>query len=127
MGATLYSLVYEMEAMMPLEVKISSIRVLMDAELEESEWAKLKFKLLNLINEKRLTTIYHHQLYQNRMAKAYNKKVRLRVFKEGYLVLKKILPTSGEDQSKWALNYEGPYMVKKDVFEGALILQDGWG
>jgi len=44
MGATLYSLVYEMEAMMPLEVKISSIRVLMDAELEESEWAKLKFK-----------------------------------------------------------------------------------
>jgi hypothetical protein len=43
-GATLYSLVYEMEAMMPLEVKISSWRVLMDAELEESEWAKLKFK-----------------------------------------------------------------------------------
>jgi hypothetical protein len=56
------------------------------------------------------------------MAKAYNKKVRLRVFKEGDLVLKKILPTLGEDQSKRALNYEGPYMVKKDVFEGALIL-----
>jgi hypothetical protein len=34
------------------------------------------------------------------MAKAYNKKVRSRVFKEEDLVLKKILPASGEDQSK---------------------------
>jgi hypothetical protein len=34
------------------------------------------------------------------MAKAYNKKVRSRVFKEEDLVLKKILLASGEDQSK---------------------------
>jgi hypothetical protein len=38
-----------------------------------------------MISEKRLTTICHH------------KKVRPRVFKEGDFVLKKILPTSGED------------------------------
>jgi hypothetical protein len=31
------------------------------------------------------------------MTKAYNKKVRPRLFKEGDFVLKKILPTSGED------------------------------
>jgi hypothetical protein len=34
------------------------------------------------------------------MVKACNKRVRTRVFKEGDQVLKKILPTSGEDQSK---------------------------
>lgn len=57
------------------------------------------------------------------MAKAYNKKVRSRVFKEEDLVLKKILPASGEHQNKWALNYEGLYMVKKVFFSRwALIL-----
>jgi hypothetical protein len=32
-----YSLVYEMEVMMPLEVEIPLLRVLMDSELEEAE------------------------------------------------------------------------------------------
>jgi len=39
------------------------------------------------------------------MAKVYNKKVRPRVFKEKYLVLKKISLASREDQSKWTPNY----------------------
>ena len=36
--ATLFSLVYEMEAVLPIEVEISSLRVLMEAKLEEAEW-----------------------------------------------------------------------------------------
>jgi hypothetical protein len=51
---------YEMEAVMLLEVKISSSRVLMGVELEEPEWEKLRFEQLNLISEKRLAAIYHH-------------------------------------------------------------------
>jgi hypothetical protein len=43
MGVTLYFLVYEMEVMMPFKVEIPSLKVLMDAELEKSEWEKLKF------------------------------------------------------------------------------------
>jgi len=40
-GATPYSLVYEMEAVMPLEVEIPSLRVVMESELEEATWAKI--------------------------------------------------------------------------------------
>ena len=36
-GATPYTSVYGMEAVMPLEVEIPSLRVLMDSELEEAE------------------------------------------------------------------------------------------
>jgi hypothetical protein len=36
-GATPYTLVYGMEAVIPLEVEISSLRVLIDSELEEVE------------------------------------------------------------------------------------------
>ncbi|XP_073259793.1 uncharacterized protein [Populus alba] len=119
-GTTLYALVYGMEAMMPLEVEIPSLRVLMDLELEEAEWAKVRYKQLNLISEKRLAAICHHQLYQKRMAKAYDKKVRPRMLQEGDLVLKKLLSSPGEDRSKWAPNYEGPYVVKKAFSGGAL-------
>jgi len=44
MSTTPYSLVFEMEAVMSLEVEIVSLSVLIDAKLEESEWAKLKFE-----------------------------------------------------------------------------------
>jgi hypothetical protein len=56
------------------------------------------------------------------MTKSYDKKVRPRGFHEGDLVLKKILPLPGEDQSKWAPNNEGPYVVKKEFSGGALLL-----
>ena len=36
-GATSFSLVYGMEAVLPIEVEISSLRVLMKAKLEEAE------------------------------------------------------------------------------------------
>ncbi|XP_052305631.1 uncharacterized protein LOC112325327 [Populus trichocarpa] len=121
-GTTPYSLVYGMEAVMPLEVEIPSLRVLTDSELEEAEWAKVRYEQLNLISEKRIAAICHHQLYQKRMAKAYDKKVRPRLFREGDLVLKKILSLPGDDQSKWAPNYEGPYVVKKAFSGGALKL-----
>jgi hypothetical protein len=42
-GATPYSLVYRMEIVVLLKVKIPSLWVLMDVKLEELEWAKLKF------------------------------------------------------------------------------------
>jgi hypothetical protein len=72
---TSYYLVYGMEEVMSLEVKISLLRVLIDSMLEEDEWAKVRYKQLNLISKKRIAVICHYQLYQKRMAKAYNKKV----------------------------------------------------
>ena len=56
------------------------------------------------------------------MAKEYDKKVRPRVFQERDLVLKKLLSLPGEDRSKWAPNYEGPYIVRKAFSGGALTL-----
>ena len=38
-GATLFSLVYRMEAVLLFEVEIPSLRVLSEAEMEEVEWA----------------------------------------------------------------------------------------
>ncbi|KAI4318298.1 hypothetical protein L6164_026085 [Bauhinia variegata] len=86
-GATPNSLVYGMEAVTPIEVAITSLRVLMEAELEESEWAKVRYAELHMIDGKRLAAICHGQLYQSRMARAFNKKVRSQQFQPGDLVL----------------------------------------
>jgi len=85
---------------MPLEVEIPSLRVLMDSELEEAKWAKVRYEQPNLISEKRIAAICHNKLYQERMAKTYYKKVRPYLFQEGDLVLKKMLSLPREDQSK---------------------------
>ena len=77
-GATSYSLVYGMEAVLPIEVEIPSLRVLKEVELEEAEWIQAQYEQLNLIEEKRMKVIYHSQLYQKRMMRAYDKKIRPR-------------------------------------------------
>ena len=38
-GATMYSLVYGMKAILPAEVEIPSLRILSQTELLEAEWA----------------------------------------------------------------------------------------
>ena len=121
-GATPFSLVCGMEAVLQIEVEIPSLRVLMETELEEAEWVQARLEQLNFIEEKRLTALCHGQLYQKRMKKAYEKKVRPREFQEGELVLKKILPNQKDSRGKWTPNYEGPYVVKKAFSRGALIL-----
>ncbi|OMO50172.1 reverse transcriptase [Corchorus capsularis] len=73
-GATPYSLVYVMEAIVPIEVEIPSLRVYPELKLEEDEWVQERIDQLNLIDEKRVATICHGQLYQKRMERAYNKK-----------------------------------------------------
>ncbi|GMY17409.1 protein NYNRIN-like [Fagus crenata] len=66
-GATPYSLVYGMEAVLPVEVEIPSLRILSQTQLEEAEWAQARYEQLNFIDEKRLTALCHGQLYQRRI------------------------------------------------------------
>ncbi|RDY14358.1 hypothetical protein CR513_00581, partial [Mucuna pruriens] len=126
-GATPYTLVYGMEAVLPVEVEIPSLRVIAEADVEEAEWARHRFDQLNLITEKRLRAICHGQLYQRRIKQAFDKRIRPRVFKEGDLVLRKILSTTKDQRGKWTPKYEGPYVVRQAFSGGALILTDQEG
>ncbi|XP_075657361.1 uncharacterized protein LOC142627391 [Castanea sativa] len=74
-GATPYSLVYGMEAVLPIEVEISSLKILSQIELSEAEWAHSRYVKLNMIDSKCKTTMCHGQLYQCRIEQAFNKKL----------------------------------------------------
>ena len=102
-GATPYSLIYEMETVLPVEVEIPSLRVLKEVELEEAEWIQARYEQLNLIEkkrmkaichgqlyQKRMKAICHGQLYQKRMMRVHDKKIWPRQFQKRELVLKRI-------------------------------------
>lgn len=52
----------------------------------------------------------------------FDKKVRPRLFEEGDLVLRKILPIHKDPFGKQTPNYEGSYVMKKAFSDGALTL-----
>ncbi|KAM1166245.1 hypothetical protein PS1_025876 [Malus domestica] len=85
--ATPYSLVYGVEAVLPLESQIPSLRMAIQEGLTEKENAKLRLQELEALDERRLEAQQHLECYQARLSKAFNKKVRPRSFQTGDLVL----------------------------------------
>ena len=123
-GATPYSLVYGMEAVLPIEVEVPSLRVLAECKVDEGDWLTERFEELALIDEKRLIALNHVQGYQKRIARAYNKKVRPRKICEGDLVLKEMKAPVYDPRGKFKPNWLGPYIVKIILPGGAAYLMD---
>ncbi|XP_027103126.1 uncharacterized protein [Coffea arabica] len=101
-GATPYSLICGMEAVLFAEVEIPSLCILIEAQIDEAEWVRKRYEQLSLIDEKRLNVICHDQCYQQRMAYTYNKKIKFRLFEVGDKILKRILPMQEETKGKFA-------------------------
>ncbi|KAF8403566.1 hypothetical protein HHK36_011670 [Tetracentron sinense] len=85
--ATPYSLVYGVEAILPLERQISSLRIAIQEGLIGDDNTKLRLAELEALDEKRLEAQQRLECYQARLSRAFNKKVRPRSFQIGDLVL----------------------------------------
>ncbi|XP_015054922.1 uncharacterized protein LOC107001358 [Solanum pennellii] len=123
-GATPYLLVYGAEAVIPAKVEIPWLRIIQEAELSNAEWINKRIDQLTLIDEKRMVAICHGQLYRQRMIRAFHKRVRARLFEVCQLVLKRIFPHLDGYKGKFAPNLQGPYMVRKVLSGGALVLSE---
>ncbi|KAL0387546.1 UNVERIFIED_CONTAM: hypothetical protein Sradi_2636400 [Sesamum radiatum] len=85
--ATPYALVYGVEAVLPLEQQIPSLRIAIQEGLIEEENAQIRLEELEALDEKRLKTQQMLECYQARLFREFNKKVRLHSFQVGDLVL----------------------------------------
>ena len=99
-GETPFSLVYGLDAVLPVEVEIPSLRVMMDTKLDEAEWIQTRLDQLNLIKEKRLASHCHGKLYQQCLKREFDKKIRPREVHISDLVLRKILPIHSDPRGK---------------------------
>ncbi|KAL0286527.1 UNVERIFIED_CONTAM: hypothetical protein Scaly_2790700 [Sesamum calycinum] len=78
--ATPYALVYGVEAILPLEQQIPSLRIAIQEGLTEEENAQIRLEVLEVLDEKRLEAQQRLEYYQARLSRAFNKKVHLRSF-----------------------------------------------
>ena len=117
-------MVYGSEAVLPIEVEIQSLRVLEETKVQEEDWMRERYEQLALIDKKRMRVQYHAQGYQKRIARAFNKRVRLRNLKEGDLVLKvlrdEIFNPGGKMKPRWS----GPFVIKKAMSGGTTRIID---
>ena len=72
--------------MLPIEVVVPSLRVSRHNGLNPQEYSRAMIMELNALDGKRLKVLDHIMIQKKKVARAYNKRVRRKSFKEGELV-----------------------------------------
>ncbi|KAK4384634.1 hypothetical protein Sango_3041300 [Sesamum angolense] len=126
---TPYALVYGVQVVLPLEQQIQSLRIAIQEGLTEEENAQIRLEELESLDEKRLEAQQRLECYQARLSRAFNKKVRLRSFQVGDLVLavRRPIITTHRTGNKFLPKWDGPYVVKEAYTNGAykVVAEDG--
>ena len=121
-GATPYSLVYSMEAVLPVEIEMGSLRVALEYHISETEWDQFRYDQLSLLDERRLRAGDHVQAYKRKMTCAFRKRVKPDKFRKGDLVLKVPRGLINDPRGKFRSNWSGPYVILDLTREEAIWL-----
>ena len=108
-GETLLRLTYGTEAVIPIEVGVTSTRQAAFSEEGNEDELQINLDCLDEVREKASNKM---EKYRQKMAEYYNKRVKLRRLEVGDLVLRKVsIATKDLNQGKLGPTWEGPYRV----------------
>ena len=110
--ATPYYFVYGIGAVLPVEIEMGSLRVALEHQISETKWAQSRYDQLTLLNERRLRVADHVKAYQRKMTRAFGKRVRLRKFQRGDLVLKVLRGLINNPGGKFRSSWSRPYVIR---------------
>uniref|UniRef100_A0A2N9GWW3 RNase H type-1 domain-containing protein n=1 Tax=Fagus sylvatica TaxID=28930 RepID=A0A2N9GWW3_FAGSY len=120
-GETPYSLTYGVEAVIPLEVGLPTLR---SEEYDRDNNELMLAKDLDLAQERRDLAMIRLASYQGDLKKRYGKSVSERILAPGDLVLRKVLGSRRDPaQGKLGANWEGPYQIVSEAGLGAFNLK----
>ncbi|XP_050222312.1 uncharacterized protein LOC126672403 [Mercurialis annua] len=125
-GTSPFRLVYGYDAMLPMELTVTSTRRRYQNKLSKDDYFdKMVIDTLDL-DEERLTALDHIEAQKRRVERAYNKRVKRKTFMVGDIVWKAVLPIGHKDTrlGKWSPNWEGPFIVVNKLTGGAYLLAD---
>ncbi|XP_075507526.1 uncharacterized protein LOC142544354 [Primulina tabacum] len=91
-GLSPFTLTYGHDAVLPMEVVIASLRVMKQNELEPELYTEAMIMELEDLDELRMQTYNALMLQKSKVARSYNKRVNKKIFEEGDVVWKVILP-----------------------------------
>uniref|UniRef100_A0A2N9I792 Uncharacterized protein n=1 Tax=Fagus sylvatica TaxID=28930 RepID=A0A2N9I792_FAGSY len=122
---TPFKLTYGTEAVIPVEIGLTTLRTTFHNEGENEGQLRLNLDLLDEARERAARRI---ALYQGKMARYHNAKVKLRRFEVGDWVLRKVTQaTKDPSQGKLGPNWEGPYKIIQYYRRGTYHLEDRHG
>ena len=126
-GISPFAITYGMEAIIPTEIGMPTIRT----RMPDQRNTELVIKDLDTINELRESAAVRIASYQRRLANSYNKRVKPWMFQLGDLVLRKVFEnTTDPVAGKFQPNWEGSYLVTQagesesyalDKLDGTLV------
>ena len=125
MGETPFNLTYGTEAVIPVEVGLTSLMREFFDEQDNDDHLKQN---LDLVDEVRDQAAQKMAKYKQKIAEYYNQRVKLKRFNISDLVLRKVtLATKDPAQGKLGPNWEGPYRVVHYSCQGSYHLEDAEG
>jgi len=92
--------------------------------MADKEKHRLRLQELEALNDKYLQAQQQIELYQAQISRAFNKKVKERIFKKGDLVLavRKPMVMTHKIKRKFQPKWEGPFIVESVYSNGAYCL-----
>ena len=119
-GISTFSLTYGIEAVIPTEIGLPTIRTA-TPELENEGSITRE---LDTSNELREAAAIRVASYQRRFANSYNKRVRPRIFQPDDLVLRKVFENTTDPMAgKFQPNWEGPYVITRSGESGSYAIE----
>jgi hypothetical protein len=110
---TSFELVFGQEAVLSVDINLQTYRVMGQDRLSAQDYVESMFNRIDEVPESRFRALHEIEKEKLRVAKAYNKKVREKIFQVGELVWKTIFPleTRSIKFGKWSPSWEGPYRI----------------
>ena len=100
-----------MKVVLPIKIEAGSLRIALEHQIDETDWLRARYDQLNLLYEKRLRATYHMHAYQRKMVRAFKKRVKLRKFQKGDLVLRVFRGLIGDPRGKFRPSCSGSYVI----------------
>ncbi|XP_070015960.1 uncharacterized protein [Nicotiana sylvestris] len=114
-------MVYGAEALIPVEIGEPSTRYVQATEESNDEEMRVN---LDLLEERKEAALIRMVAQKQVIERYYNRKARLRFFKIGDFVLKKVFQfTKASNSGKISPTWEGPYRVRDIAGKGAYVLE----
>ena len=116
---------YGHDAVLPWEIKTGSRRLSFQNQLAADDYATLIKDEFDDLAEHRLRALISIEENKQRVARWYDKKLKVKEFANGDLVWKLILPIGIKSSrfGKWSPNWEGPYGINRSAPGNAYILE----
>ena len=124
MQLTHFHLVYGQEVILPIEVELSSLRLLEGRQGQPKEWLKQRILDLQRLELDREVAMDYYIKQDIQQHDKINKKRKEKDLEEGMIVLRYDNRLDNEHGAKFQKHWEGPFFIFQKFKNGSYILED---